>query len=155
LTQRLHQEDQELDALQKLALPHGAVADSAIDSDWKALRLVKRLVDFASEEIQCRLDRVYLEQLHAPLKHENGIEEGSSDQEFSLKSDLDSLYAEIRDVIAMSFSQEFEYPLLKSRQEDRQHQRASEELSNQSVSFPNPARSSGLIMADTPHSLSV
>jgi hypothetical protein len=137
LAQHLQDDDRELDALQTLALPRGAVADSEIDSDWKASRLVKRLVDLTCEETQCRLDRIYLEQLHGPPKRENDIRDGPSDEESSLKSDLDSLYAEIRDVVAMSVANEFEYPLLKSSQEDRQRQCVAEDLANQSVSYLN------------------
>jgi hypothetical protein len=118
--------------------PHVAVTHCKIDSDKKASQLVKRLADFICEETQCRLDRIYLEHLHGPVKHENGIKEGPTTQDISLKSDLDSLYAEIRDVVAMSVYREFESPLLKSRQEDQHRQSASEDLSNRFVSYPNP-----------------
>lgn len=136
LAQHLPHDDRELDALQRLALPREAITNSAIDSDWKASRLAKRLVDFTCDEIQCRLDRIYLEQLHGPPKPRNGIGDGPSKEESSLKSDLDSLYAEIRDVLVMSVTHEFESPLLKLSQEDRQRQCAAEELAHQSVSYP-------------------
>jgi hypothetical protein len=133
LAQRLHNDDHILDALQKLAPPHSAVAKCEMDPDLAALRLVERLLDFTCDEIRCRLDRIYLERLYEPLIHEDGFEEGLNIQEISLKSDLNSLQAEIRDVVAMSLS-----PLLKSLHEERQRQGASEDLENQSVSYVNP-----------------
>jgi hypothetical protein len=138
LTQLLHDHDQAFHSLQKLAPPRGAVAGSEMDSDLKSLQLVNILVKFTCEEMHCRLDRIYLEQLHRPLGEEYGVEECPSDQELSLKSDLDSLYAEIRDVVAMSLAQEFEHPLIKSQQEDRRHQLVSEDLSNQHVRDLSP-----------------
>jgi hypothetical protein len=133
LTQLLHDNDQALQSLQKLVPPRGAVADSEMDADSKSLQLVNILVQFTCEEMQCRLDRIYLEQLRRPLREEYGVEECPSDQEVSLKSDLDSLYGDIRDVVAMSLSQEFEHPLIRSLQEDRQYQRVCEDRSNQHV----------------------
>ena len=123
LTELLRHHDQVFHSLQKLAPPRGAVAASEMGSDLKSLQLVKILVKLTCEEMHCRLDRIYLEQLHRPLGQEYGVEECPSDQEVSLKSDLDSLYAEIRDVVAMSLAQEFELPLIKSQQDDRRHQR--------------------------------
>jgi hypothetical protein len=138
LNQLLHDNDRALQSLQKLAPRRGAVPDSETDADFKFLQQVNILVKFTCEEMQCRLDRIYLEQLHTPLREEYGVEKCPNDQELSLKSDLDSLYAEIRDVVAMSVAQEFKHPLTKSRQEDRQHQCISEDLSNQHVRDLNP-----------------
>jgi hypothetical protein len=134
LAQRLHEDDRKLEALQKLMLPCRGGMDPEIDTNQKASRLVKKLVDFTCEEIRCRLDRIYLEQLREAGGHENGIEDDLSVQEVSLTGDLETLYAEIRDVAAMSVSQEFEHPLLHSRQENSQRHKASEDLAHQSVS---------------------
>ena len=134
LAQRLHGDDRKLDALQKLMLPCNGGIDPEIDPNQKVPRLVKNLVDFSCEEIRCRLDRIYLEQLHEPVNHEGGVEGGLSMQEVSLQGDLETLHAEIRDVVAMSVSQEFEHPLLKSQRENWQRHQASEDLAHQSVS---------------------
>jgi hypothetical protein len=155
LAQRLQEDDRNLDALQKLMLPCRGDIDPEIDTNQKASRLVKKLVDFTCEEIRCRLDRIYLEQLHEAGSHENGIEDDLSMQEVSLKGDLETLYAEIRDVVAMSVSQEFENPLLNSRQENSQRRRASEDLAHQSVSHRITVRPSGLTIADTFHTSTV
>ena len=155
LAQRLHDDDQTLDALQKLALPRGTVPNCEVDSDWKASRLAEKLVDFTCEATRCRLDRIYLEQLREAVDPENGVEESPSMQENSSKSDLDTLYAEIRDVVAMAFSHELEYPLLNSRQKDWQRQIASEDMANQSVSYSDPCSIFHLTIADTPHFLPV
>jgi hypothetical protein len=116
---------------------------------------VEKLVDFTCEEIRCRLDRIYQEQLREPVSHENGIEDGLSMQEVSLKGDLETLYAEIRDVVAMSVSQEFEHPLLNSQRENRRRHQASEDLAHQSVSHLITVRPSGLTTADTLHTSTV
>jgi hypothetical protein len=137
LAQRLHEDDRKFDALQKLMLPCGGGIDPGIDSNQKASRLVRKLVDFTCEEIRCRLDRIYLERLREPISHENGIGDVLSMQAVSLKGDLETLYAEIRDVVAMSVSQEFEHPLLNSQRESSQRHKASEDLAHQSVSQPD------------------
>ena len=155
LAQRLHEDDRKLDALQKLMLPCGGGMGPEIDSNQKASRLVNKLVDFSCEEIRCRLDRIYLEQLREPVNHEGGIEDGLSMQEVSLKGDLETLYAEIRDVVAMSVSQEFEHPLLNSRRENSQRHKASEDLAHQSVSHLIAVQRSGLTIADTLHTSTV
>jgi hypothetical protein len=151
LTQRLHEDDRKLDALQKLMLPYGGGIDPEIDSNQKASRLAEKLVGFSCEEIRCRLDRIYLEQLREPVNHEGGTEDGLSIQEVSLKADLETLYAEIRDVVAMAVSQEFEHPLLNSRRENWRRHKASEDLAHQSVSHLITVRPSGLTIADTLH----
>jgi hypothetical protein len=138
LTELLRDHDQAFHLLPKLAPPRRAVAGSEMGSDLKSLQLVNILVKLTCEEMHCRLDRIYLEQLHRPLGQEYGVEECPSDQELSLKSDLDSLYAEIRDVVAMSLAQEFEHPLIKSQEEDRRQQRVSEDLSSQHVRDLSP-----------------
>ena len=151
LAQRLHEDDQKLDALQKLVLPCGGGLTGEIGSNQRASRLVEKLVDFTCEEIRCRLDRIYLEQLREPVSHENGIEDGLSMQEVSLKGDLETLYAEIRNVVAMSVSHEFEHPLLNSQRENWRRHKASEDLAHQSVSHLITVRPSGLTIADTLH----
>jgi hypothetical protein len=149
LAQLLHEDDRKLDALQKLVLPCRGGLDGEIGSNQRASRLVQKLVDFTCEEIRCRLDRIYQEQLREPVSHENGIEDGLSMQEVSLKGDLETLYAEIRDVVAMSVSQEFEHPLLNSQRENWRRHKASENLAHQSVSHLITVRPSSLTIADT------
>jgi hypothetical protein len=156
LAQRLHEDDQKLDALQKLMLPRGGGVDSEIDSNQKASRLVKKLVDFTCEEIRCRLDRIYLEQLRQPVNHGSGVDDGLSMQEASLKGDLETLYAEIRDVVAISVSQEFERPLLNSQREDSQRHKTFEDRAYQSVSHLITVRPLGLTsLRHSPHSHSL
>jgi len=132
-------------------LPCAGGQTGEIGSNQRAPRLVEKLIDFTCEEIRCRLDRIYLEQLHEPVSHENGIEDGLSMQEVSLKADLETLYAEIRDVVAMAVAQEFEHPLLNSRRENWRRHKASEDLAHQSVSHLITVRPSGLTIADTLH----
>ena len=75
LTELLRDHDQAFHSLQKLAPPRGAVAASEMGSDLKSLPLVNILVKLTCEEMHCRLDRIYLEQLHRPLGQEYGVEE--------------------------------------------------------------------------------
>ena len=145
LVQLLHDDDQKLKALQKLALPSDAVPGTEIDSNQRTSCLFSKLVGFTCEEIKFRLDRIYLEQLHGYAAHENDFEEAAGTQEISLKSDLDTLYTEIRDVVAISVSQELEYPIRNSRLEDSRRQRTSQNLAGQCVSYIN---SSSIIRLD-------
>ena len=138
LLQRLHDDDQTFGALQKLALPHGTAPNCEIDLGWKASRLGKQLADFTCEEIRCRLDRIYLERLHEAAEQEEGMREDPSTHEISLKNDLDALIADISDVVAISTSHEFQYPLLNSRHEDWQRQRTFEQQAIRSVSYLHP-----------------
>ena len=135
LVQLLHDDDEKLKALQKLALPSDVVPGTEIDSNQRTSRLIGKLVDFTCKETKFRLDRVYLERLHEHAEHENDFEETAGTQEILLKSDLDTLYAEIPDVVAMSVSQELEYPLRNSRLEDLRRQRMSQNLASQCVCY--------------------
>jgi hypothetical protein len=99
-------------ALQKLAAASNVDVDDGKTLNIKAAKLTEKLGIFSCDEIQCRMDRVYLETValgDAAQEHgHNALDE----QE--LEQDLKSLSVEIADVAAMSAFQEFQGPLLQT-----------------------------------------
>ena len=75
-------------------------------------KLIDKLLDFSREEIQCRLDRIYLEQSARSDEPRNGVIGQSTGEEKRVADDLRSLYSEISDVVTLSVSQEFKRPIL-------------------------------------------
>jgi hypothetical protein len=83
-------------------------------------RLSTLLAGMLAEELQVRLDRVYLEALHGGLDDEEdtSIENGNpAEDAAALQQDLNSLYAEIPDVAAMFVAQQYSEPLLSALRE--------------------------------------
>lgn len=78
----------------------------------KVGKLTARLSGLTREEIECRLDRVYLHELRE--KDTNRMHEQCELGEEELEEDLKSLHIEIPDVAAMSAFQEFKAPLLRA-----------------------------------------
>ena len=117
-TDYLHNDDYYLQTL---------AAVSALDlGDGKELRakvaeLTEKLSELNREEIECRLNRIYLEQL-AEKGIERKHEQGELDEqklELELEQCLKSLHVEIPDVAAMSNFQEFQAPLLRALAEQK------------------------------------
>lgn len=112
------------DCLQNL----GAVSVLNFD-DGKALEarvaeLTSTLSDLTREEIECHLNRTYLQCLT-----ENVVErkrESNDYNEAELEQDLKSLHVEIPDVAAMSIFQDFQTPLLRALadQQNKKHAKA-------------------------------
>lgn len=83
----------------------------------KIAALTEKLGDLNREEIECRLNRVYLQQLA-----EKGVERKPKQSELEgqeLEQDLKSLHIEIPDVAAMSAVQDFKAPLLRALAEQQ------------------------------------
>jgi hypothetical protein len=120
-TEYLHHDDHQL---QKLASMTTLDADDGKDLRIKVTALTEKLSDLNREEIECRLNRVYLQRLA-----ENAIEnkhKQSELEEQELEQDLKSLHIEIPDVAAMSAEQEFKSPLLQAlaEQQNRRNEQA-------------------------------
>jgi hypothetical protein len=75
--------------------------------------LSAKLGAFMSNEIQCRLDRAYLEGLDSSHTSNEPRPSEDSQGEISLKKELGTLYTEIGDVAQMAIDQEFTAPLIK------------------------------------------
>lgn len=97
--------------------------------------LLEKFIDFTCEEAQHRLDRIYLERLREFQQRDDDELEGFEVQEDFLKEDLNSLSVEIRDVVTMSVSQEFESPLLESERREREQLETSNRVALNFVSF--------------------
>jgi hypothetical protein len=85
----------------------------------RTAKLASKLVDYMAEEIECRLDRIYLEELHESSTRSSG--DGGVQEEISLKEELDSLYSEIRVLSEMAVRQEFEAPIMKAVADHEAH----------------------------------
>ncbi len=133
LHERLREDDRRLQTLQTLAIPHCEPRDAEISSEKRISALLEKLVDFTCQEIQLRLDRIYLERLRKQPIGQNDTSEDQAAQERSLQNDLDSLYAEIRDVVGMSASQKFESPLLETQRYESDRRRNHDGLALESV----------------------
>ena len=86
-------------------------------------KLSGMLIEFTCEELQTRLDRVYLDQMGLEVSTPDGINKTDSISAVELQNDLDTLYAEIRDVVTMSVKQEYEAPLIDALGEEQRQQR--------------------------------
>jgi hypothetical protein len=85
----------------------------------RALELVSTLSNLTSEEIRCRLDRLYLETLLSEVDAPGDMPE-SRDACLALQEDLGSLYSEIDVLAEMSARQEFGQPILDELQKKGQ-----------------------------------
>lgn len=119
-----HYLDRDDHCLQNLAAMSALDASDATELRAHVAKLTAKLSDMNREEIECRLDRIYLQQLAGtggdrPLQH--GELEG-----VEVEQDLRSLHREIADVAAMSTFQEFKGPLLRAiaEQQNRKDERA-------------------------------
>jgi len=74
-------------------------------------KLCAQLISCQTDEIRYRLNRMYLESLHAFQDMVEVPSAAQKDLEASLESELDSLYTEIADVIQIYVSQEHLEPL--------------------------------------------
>ena len=73
-----------------------------------------KLVGNHTEDILCRLDRLYLELLMSPTGTTESAVETDTELQISLKVELDSLYTEIKDLNQIFVIQEFQTPLTEA-----------------------------------------
>lgn len=109
VTAYLHHDDRYLQNLEDMS-----VLDA---SDGKGLmmkveQLASKLSKLTQEEIECRLDRVYLHELWD--KDDDKKHEQSEVEEQELEKDLKSLHVDIRDVAVISAFQGYKAPLLRA-----------------------------------------
>lgn len=85
----------------------------------RALELISTLSNLNSEEIRCRLDRLYLESLLTDAHTPTDVSK-SRNACLALEEDLESLYSEIEVLAEMSARQEFGQPILDELQKKKQ-----------------------------------
>jgi Ulp1 family protease len=110
--------------LQELASLVSLEPDDEKELEAKVTALTEKLIDLNREEIECRLNRVYLQGL-AEQAAENKYKQDELEEK-ELEQDLKSLHMEVPDVAAMSVVQEFKSPLLQAltKQQNRRNEKA-------------------------------
>ena len=102
------------------------VGDGALDSFngrdviARTEKLASKLVDYMTEEMEFRLNRIYVEVLHGESDRLSR-QDGNVEEEAALKDELDSLYSEIRVLAEMAVQQEFKLPILEAVQSKGRH----------------------------------
>ncbi|KAF4974338.1 hypothetical protein F66182_17657, partial [Fusarium sp. NRRL 66182] len=86
----------------------------------RALDLISVLSRLTSEEIRCRLDRLYLEVLLSDSEVVADVS-GIKDVKVALEEDLESLYSEIEVLSEMSARQEFGQPMLGELRKNKEY----------------------------------
>jgi hypothetical protein len=122
----LKEDDITLHQLEELANNSELEVFQAKDIDVRTSKLTSRLVDYMTEEIECRLDRIYLETLH---ESRNGSRSPGKSMEDAnaLKEELDSLHSDIGVLAEMAVQQEFKDPILKAASSQEVHLKAKSE----------------------------
>jgi hypothetical protein len=95
-----------------------AELDSREDDQKLRMRvtnLTSTLAKLVSDEIHCRLDRLYLETLQR-LEGESNMASNGGESAFALEEDLQSLYSEIEILADMSASHQFGQPISRELQ---------------------------------------
>ncbi|KAI9373148.1 Sodium/calcium exchanger protein-domain-containing protein [Aspergillus egyptiacus] len=116
LTARIKEDDKILSDLERLA----AGVNSSVD-DASVMRrtsdLSNALAQYVSEEIYCRLDRLYLEAVLGSSKTVSHVSNDAATKAVvSLEEELDSLYPEVDILAEMSTKQQFVEPILRELQ---------------------------------------
>ncbi|KAL4889101.1 hypothetical protein BDV59DRAFT_205522 [Aspergillus ambiguus] len=116
LSARLKEDDRILADLEKLASGITSTGDDASISK-KTSQLGSLLSQCVAEEIQCRLDRLYLESLYInPGDPENQLSMVDDEATAALEEELELLYSEIDVLSEISTKQQFSEPILRELQ---------------------------------------
>ncbi|KAE8412061.1 vacuolar H+/Ca2+ exchanger [Aspergillus pseudocaelatus] len=112
----LKEDDRALVDLERLGSGMGSTGDDA-SVVKRTSELSTILADCLAEEIQCRLDRVYLENLRAGLFKANQNLNGAVDEvTIALEGELESLYPEIDMLAEMYTKQQYTAPISRALQ---------------------------------------
>lgn len=133
ISSKLVGDDESLTKVERImANSESTEADGELEK--RALDLISVLSRLTSEEIRCRLDRLYLEAL---LSDGEALAEVSknNDAKIALEEDLESLYSEIEVLSEMWARQEFGQPILGELRRNKQHSAHSLEENLDSVSI--------------------
>jgi hypothetical protein len=123
--------------LADLAKQHSAGASTELGTSTSldtVNRLTSSLSKMISEELQCRLDRTYLENLRqGDEDNVNGDQRPATEEAQVLEEDLRSLYTEIPDVAEMFVAQKYREPLVQMILQEEQQRTAVASLHAQGV----------------------
>lgn len=113
-----HQDDRHILSIEM------AMQKSRVDVTDKSLsdqkdKLCATLAGFLADSIRCRLNRMYLETMCASQDNAVAASKEDDDVETSLRSELDSLYEEIRPLVDMAIKQDYAAPLTAAAAERR------------------------------------
>ena len=109
----LKEDDRKLRQLEDLAGDTAMDTFKGRDINARTEKLTSKLVDYMIEEMESRLDRIYMEALHDVSGGPSG-QEGDVEEEATIKDELDSLYSEIGVLAEMAVQQEFKAPILNA-----------------------------------------
>ncbi|KAJ5170681.1 uncharacterized protein N7500_003464 [Penicillium coprophilum] len=130
LSTRLKQDDKVLARLETLISSIKYRGNDA-STVKRANHLSATLSDYVAEEIHYRLDRLYLETIHAGSSDPDAKDEPTS---IALEEELESLYPEIEILAEMSTRQQFHEPILRELQNEHDQLRvASQEKLEQAL----------------------
>ena len=137
ITELLNGHDRTLEALADEGLV-GDIPGVVVSTNMNTVeRLTASLSRMVAEELQIRLDRTYLESLsEQPNQPNNAIDLPVDEDTARLEQDLQSLYAEIREVATMHVTQKYGDPLVRAvREEETQRSAAAALRSDQVTSL--------------------
>ena len=108
----------------------------------KAKTMCAKLIVSLTEEIRCRLDRIYLQALISISDTGQSSADIDNDLQLSLEVELESLYTEIGNLNQVFVKQEFQKPLVhaSSRSASRSHNIAFKFLLYVRCSHRNPSQ---------------
>ena len=116
LTTRLKEDDRVLAGLERLASGIKSTGNDASVAK-KTEQLGAVLAEYITEEIHCRLDRLYLDSIQADqVESSQATPEHEGDELAALGEELESLYPEIEVLAEMSTRQQFSEPVLRELQ---------------------------------------
>ncbi|KAJ5621214.1 hypothetical protein N7528_005997 [Penicillium herquei] len=123
LSTRLKQDDKALALLESVLSETESKGDNA-STVKRAAHLSQLLADYSADEIHHRLDRLYLEAIHASA---NASRDGTAGDETIgvLEEELESLYPEIGVLAQISTKHQFHDPILREIHNEHSHLRAS------------------------------
>ncbi|KAJ5964662.1 uncharacterized protein N7479_004538 [Penicillium vulpinum] len=121
LSTRLKQDDKALASLETLMCSIKYRGNDA-STIKRTNHLSVMLSDYVAEEIHYRLDRLYLETIHAGGSNHDAIDMATST---ALEEELESLYPEIEILAEMSTRQQFHEPVLRELQNEHDQLRVA------------------------------
>jgi hypothetical protein len=121
LSTRLKQDDKALASLETL-ISSIKYRGNDLSTVERTNRLTAMLSDYVAEEIHYRLDRLYLETIHAGDSISHAIDGVTSS---ALEEELESLYPEIEILAEMSTRQQFHEPILRELQNEHDQLRVA------------------------------
>lgn len=89
----------------------------------KASQLSAALVEYAADEVYCRLDRLYLDIVQTSNLTSDDMRINKDGAVATLEENLESLYFEIDILAQMSTNQQFNVPILREIQNQRGQER--------------------------------